>query len=416
MDLLGQEKKEMSKKKKMVLALLISFTILLILLICIIMALPKKSRPKQYVLSIDDRVIQISDNTIIMDSDGKIYISLKDIATPIGNYTYCDGEYQKYNDDKTKCYLQNGDEVVGFEADKNTVYKTVSGSIIDFQYYDLQSNIISSNNELYINVDDMQVAFNMLVSNVENGNNIQINIYTVRALIDFYSNKIAENGLQMAISRDYNNGRAISYNMIIESQGGKFGVVDTDFNSIISNKYNSITFNEFTQNFTFTIDNNKTGLMDKAGHIMVNPRYDRIRIINYSPVLYEVQDNGKYGILKESGDTLVNTEYDKFGYEGDSSKNASAVLVIPNIHNSQSGIVASKNGKYGIIDLSTGKEIAPCVLDSIYARITQSTNKIEYYVLINGVEKDLSVYLDYVYGSSANNSNTINDDTTIDNI
>ncbi|MCL2341886.1 MAG: WG repeat-containing protein [Firmicutes bacterium] len=390
MDLLGQEEKDKNKgKKTLVLSLLIICVVLLIVLVVIILVLPQKQAGAAYFLNIDGNPVQIANDTIIADSSGVLYISLKDIAGSIGEYTYNYGEYGKYNEDRNQCYLQRANEIVGFKADSSLIYKGVSDSVIEFRNYTLKSKAINVSDKMYIDINDLQKAFNMSVGANQNGNSTTVSIYTVKGLADFYKQKITDSGKQMTISTDADNARAISYNMIVETTGGKVGVVDTNLNTVISNKYNNMKFDEYTQNFIVTIDNNKMGVVDKTGKLIINPTYDNIIVINYSPVLYMMQTQGKYGILRENGQVLVNADYDKFGYDGDSAKNRNPILIIPKINETDIGIVASQKGKYGIINLTTGKEIAPLLLDGIYSKTDKTTGETTYFVQVSRTRRHL---------------------------
>jgi len=251
MDLLGQEVKDKNKgKKKMILALLITCTVLLVILITVMMILPKKpAAAGQYILNIDGTAVQPSPDTILIDTVGNVYISIKDIANPIGSYTYFDGGYQQYNQDKNECYVRDANQVIGFSINSNKIYKTKLGSMV-YQPYTLKSNIISQNGKVYINAQDIELAFNTPVNFVQNGSNVEINISTINSLVQTYTAQMTGSGAQqMTISTDYNNQKAISYGMIVQSVGGKYGVVDTNLTTIIGNKYSSMTFDEYTREF-----------------------------------------------------------------------------------------------------------------------------------------------------------------------
>ena len=119
-----------------------------------------------------------------------------------------------------------------------------------------------------------------------------------------------------------------------------------------------------------TTDTGKVGVINlemyESKKIKISPIYDDLIIINYSPLLYQVKANNKFGLLDGEGNGIEGIKYDSFGSKGNISQNKYPVLLVPNIKDEQKGIIAFKNGKCGIISLTTRKEIAEFQLNDIF--------------------------------------------------
>lgn len=197
---------------------------------------------------------------------------------------------------------------------------------------------------------------------------IQTVICTTDYLADEYEKKVVEQGVYKSVNKDFENQKAIIYNMLIVAKSeekdndnnNKYGVITTSMQQVITPKYKEIKYNEYTGNFIVAASNGKYGVISKDGQeVIVEVKYDSVRIVNYDPLMYEVKLNNKYGIINKEGKVIANTEYDKLGYAGDRTKEQNAVLIIKNVYDNKDGIVVCKNNKYGILDIETGREITP---------------------------------------------------------
>lgn len=367
MNLLDDEdfaKKPEVKGKKLVLTLLIISVVLLILIIGLLVFLSTQPKAKAYTLFINDVKLEITTDLIVTDIQNNKYISLKDIEKLMG-YTYYNGEFPDItSEDKNKCYLDNGTEIIGFEADSNEIYKTKESSEIEYQYYKLSKNIIKINDKLYIALDDSVIAFNAIYSYSEA--DLKSILYTADFKTEEYNKKVVEAKTYTSVSTDYNNKKAISYNMIVVENTGKFGVINTNLETIIGTKYASMSFDEYTKDFIVKNSSNKFGLINKDGEGKIDIIYDSLRIINYSPILYEVKQNSKVGVLNQEGQLLINIEYTNLGYLGDKINNINPLLIIPKVRPNENGIIVVKNAMYGIASLKTGEIIVECKADKIY--------------------------------------------------
>ena len=382
MDLLGQQtqKKQKSKGQKIVLMLLIILIVLLIVIIATLLLL-KTNKTNTLSMSVNNADVAIQENMLLSDENGNTYISIENIASLV-EYEYLRGGYLEYVEDDNKGYIENDDDqIIGYEANSNKIYKTTKDSYTDYEYYNLNNNIIKSNNRLYIALEDLNVGCNLVYAYSKDANKIMIN--TTDDIIEFYEEKIEEEEQEIELSYEINNKKAILYNMIIASnKSGKMGVVDGDLKSIIGYKYETIDFNEFAQNFIVS-NEDKYGILSKKGNIIVELKYEDIEVINYSPLLYQAKLNGNYGILNEQGQVIVNIEYDEIGYN-------KSLFIIKNINNNQDGLVVCKNNKYGIVNLKTGEIIVDCEVDKIYNRDGN------YYVEVQNNEIELPKYIEYI--------------------
>lgn len=387
MDLLGQEppKKQKTNGQKIVLMLLITSIVLSIFIIIMIFAL-QGNKTKTLGLNIDGKDVQITQNMLISDDSGVNYISLQQLSTSIG-YNYLRGGYGEYAEDETKCYLESKNQVIGFEANSNRIYKTTQNSKTDYEYYNLNNKIIQSNGILYIALEDLALGCNVVYTFSNEQYKILIN--TPENLSKSYTKTFAEKGL--TIDSNIQNQKSIVYNMVVVSNAsGKLGVVDTKANTIIGQKYTTINFDEFSQRFIVS-NNNRYGIISREGSIVAELKYENISIINYSPLLYEVKQNNKVGVLDEKGNLIIDTVFDKLGFY-ENSNLVESTLIIDNFSNNQDAMVVCNGGKYGLVNLTTGQMILNCELEKIYSRTNDSGIK-QHYVQLQNTEIELARYI-----------------------
>ena len=330
------------------------------------------------------------ENLIIADESGNKYISLEKGAELIG-HKYFNGEYGKNEEDKSKCYLQNENEAIGFQLDSEKIYKVDLNKDLGQKEMLLNSKVTkSSEGSLYVTLEDFSKALNVVFKISEDGK--QIEIQTCDHLAELKKQDIEKDNKYKSIDSEYENLKAIYYGMIIVSDGTNLGVVDSNLKTIIGTKYKTLLFNEYTQCFIGQ-SNNKYGVLSKEGKVNIEFKYDDISIINYSPLLYKAKQNNKYGVLDANGNAVVNIEYDAIGY--DASGENGSVLIISNINDDEDGIVVQKDGEYGVVNIKTGEVILKCELEKIYTK-TSEDNKTTYYIQIKGYEYQLEEYIKYI--------------------
>lgn len=400
MTLLDQEvKKEEPKGKKLVLLLLILSTVLLIFVIVAMIAIGG-NQTKPLTLSVNGTDITIENDLLITDENGVNYISLPQIAKlPIG-YEYIRGGYLEYTESETKGYLENANQIIQFEEGNNIIYKTKPDTSIDYEEFKLQNNIIQSNNALYIALDDLAVGLNIVYKYSEKDNKISLN--TADNLIKSYQESLTEDSQIKLISDEFNNQKAICYNMmVVSNENERWGVVDTEFSSVVTNKYSSIEFIESAGVFIVS-DNGKYGVISKepGKKPILGLNYEEVNIINNDPLFYQVKLAGKYGVINENGDPVINNIYDSMGYNTDITTEQS-VLVIKGIgKNKENLLVVCKEGKYGLVSLNDGKAVGDCVLDKIYAKNENGERK--YYIQLKEKEFTLDAYIESINTTTVN--------------
>lgn len=386
-DVVVEEKK--SNKKQMVLMMLIISIFLLVITIVISSALPS-NETIQLTLTIDNSNRDIVENLLVSDDQGITYISLSKLAPMIG-YKYLQGGYLEFTEDATKCYLENDYQIIGFEANTNKIFKTKQDSQIEYQYYELGKNIMQSGADLYISLDDLNIGCNVVFNYSQDTNNI--NIETPTYIAQKHNETFKDSTEYSKVSEEFDNQKAVSYDMIvITDKSGKVGVVKGDFSTLISAKYSSMLFDEYTQNFIVS-NNEKYGVISKQGKLIIELKYDSIKIIGYEPILYQVGYNNKYGVIDAEGNILIDLEYDSLGYPRNKLISANPTLIIKDVNKEGDGIVVKNDNRYGVVSLATGKIIGACELDAIYSK-TDELGQNSYYIRLEDKEYTLKEYID----------------------
>lgn len=402
MSLLDQEvKKQEPKGKKIVLLLLILSVFALIMVIVMMMALSGK-QTQDLSISINETDIKIDEGLLITDENGVKYISIQKIAKSIG-YNYLTGEYRQYNEDitNTKCYLESVKQVIQFEAGNDKIYKIDTLSNLDYEEYELSNKVLKQNNLLYVALDDIELALNVIDSYSEKDNKILLK--TIDVLHTEYKKSLPANtnNAFVGISDEFNNKKAIAYNMLVVSnESSKWGVISsTDFSTIIGNKYSSIEFIESAGVFIVS-DNNKYGVINMQGKKIIDLNYDSINVINNNPLCYEVKVGENCAIVNKLGSLITNNLYNSVGYTSQIAIEES-VLVIKELGAAKVNLlVVCKDGKYGLLNLEDGTSIGDCILDKIYSK-TENSEKV-YYIQLQGQEILLNKYIESI------NTTTIN--------
>lgn len=186
----------------------------------------------------------------------------------------------------------------------------------------------------------------------------------------------------------------------------------------ISPQYDEIKVLDREYGLYVVRQSNKYGVIDNSGKNVIYPEYDAIGIdssqfqndmIENQYLLFDnaipVKYLNKWGLFDKNGNKILDTQYDALGCTNSTVKDkvTNNVLIIPNYE----AIVVCKDKLYGIVD-STGKELIPCALTSVYTTITSGIE--DYYMIYNENVMDVIEYLDtYVKkttNTTQNNSNT----------
>ncbi len=107
MELISNEKKEKENKgRKIIIGALILSVILIILVLILILVLEQKENDK-IKLIVDGEKKTFNEELMVTDPNSNIsYFSISQVANLVG-YNYFNGEYKKYSEDKTKCYVES---------------------------------------------------------------------------------------------------------------------------------------------------------------------------------------------------------------------------------------------------------------------------------------------------------------------
>ena len=114
-------------------------------------------------LTINGEPVTIREHLIFVDENQNVYISINDFVRSIPGHSFHHGQYRSLLGDRNKGYVENANEIMGFEVGTNIMYKIEPGAITDFAYFEMESNIISENDRLYINITDIPKALSMRV-------------------------------------------------------------------------------------------------------------------------------------------------------------------------------------------------------------------------------------------------------------
>ena len=366
---------EKEKKKKIILSGIAVCIVLIIVLVFMIVYYQKVDQ-KTFKLYINDVQAQFGEGFYITN-DGETYVRARDIASYI-KWSYQNGEYGSYTEDQNSGYIQNEYEIASFVAGSNILkkyiqvtaapYKNELGQQIDpyqtnssngtLENTTLELPIISQNGQMYFPLKNLSDICNCRV-NYENP--YRMYIYDQNFLINLARANASQFGFQ-SISGIYENMRALSYGMMVVSNGSLYGVVNL-YNGadIIGLKYKNMIFAQNVKEFfvkTSVDGEDSVGIIDVVGNVVISPKnYNDIQVLSDELGLYLVAKNGEYGVLNRKGDIIVHCEYDRIGIPEslitafDFSAEKNKYLLFNN------SIIVEDNGKYGIYDVEGNQNL-----------------------------------------------------------
>ena len=455
-----------TKTKKLMIIIGVAIVILFVLSIGLIFYISyiEKNKFKCY---IDGTKISTKSDMIVVDENkNNIYVSLEDIASQIG-YAKNNGEYKnQYTEDFDKCYLQNKYEAVSYITDSNQIYKTIlsasQGEENDYKYFEIDEPVIISNNKMYTTIKGISKGCNLDYSYDPENNTLKI--YTMDYLAKLYAKSIPES--EEIAEQDnieaYKNRKAILYNMVVvKNDSGMYGVkkiTNNGIGTLIGEKYKSISFDEAEEEFIVETDEGKFGIVDNKGNKKISPDYTSIKLISKDRGLYlvskktstsrtqygiinkndkvivyieyeqiginkndfptndienpyilfgkciPVKRSNKWGLLDLNGSTIATLEFDGLGCLSNSSKNnqASSLIVIPEYE----AIVVRKDGLYGLYN-SSGKELILPLVTDMY--VINNSGENQYYLTYQGNTMNVIEYLKNVLGLEPVTNNSSNE-------
>lgn len=391
MDLLenGKKKNEKTKAQKIILILLVISIILCFIVGIAIVYLSLQGEKKEYSITLSGKQINLQDLKVTTSNNGTKYISVQALCNQLG-YRYYNGEYKIPGEAYNKGYIDTQKNIVQFYTDSSTIFKTTEDSNTDYEYYTLKNVVLEYNGNIYVAIDDLSTALNLIVNYSEADNQTQIE--TPENWILQRKDKLKESNI--TVSEEPENLRAMAYGYVIINKDDKYGVISIDNgNEIIGNKYSSLVFCEYTNKFIVSNISNKYGIIAKSGVAEINLQYDDFEIINYNPILYKVERLEKVGIIKSDGSIIKEICYDSIGYPANKDEEIQYSLIVPTLNeNIPQSIIVCKDNKYGLINLATGKEIIPCILEGIYHK--ENENNLFYARMQNKKEYSLEDFVE----------------------
>lgn len=360
-NLFSQEKNKTSKISKIILICIV----LVIVAIMAIIGIMLYVQSNVFRIYVDGKIVDMPEDTIIIENTGKIYVSIKDIAKYLG-YQSHNGEYKLYTEDTNKCYVESKNETASFFLNSNKISKVEPDQTKDYEDYTISDSVINRNGKLYCSSEGIKIGFNVMFEYSKHENNIQI--FTLPYLVKTYNPKLKALGYE-GVNQDFNNQKAILYDMfVVRRTNGLYGVVTSSNEEIISSRYSKMEFNENLQEFYVTSTTNKVGIVDVDANTKINLLYDDIKMLDKDTGLYIVRSGYKYGVVNRNGDIVIHLEYDQIGtntarFPSNNVKNK--YLLFDN------AIPVCQNKKWGMFD-KTGKIIIPLEFD--YVGFTNSSS------------------------------------------
>ena len=352
MNLLEQDKvvKQDSKAKRMVLFAIVFLVVLLIVIIVAIAIINQLMKGEEK-LSVDGKSVKMPSSMVYKDNEtNNIYIQISTAAYYAG-YDFYNGEYNKFTEDRTKCYVENKNQVVSFEANAKTIYKntlstagstsqtgvitntisnttgtssqaannttnnttsgtSVRGYVTNTEEYEIENPIKIIDNKLYATPEAIAKALNIYIA--YSAETRTLNIQTLEYLQSYYKSAVVSYGYT-TIAEDFESQKSLSYGMIIVIKDGTYGVINANtFATIIGTKYDKITFIESTQEFLATSEG-KQGVLSNVGETRIALRYDRIGTLESRLGLYYAINDNLIGVLNRTGKVIVFLEYENLG-------------------------------------------------------------------------------------------------------
>lgn len=449
------EKKNRSQKGVLISIVFCGFLVVLLFILLRIVIYQDSITAKVY---LDDKQISIPENFYIVKDDD-IYFNVKQFGALLG-YNYTKGVYGEYNENPDSGYLENEFEILAITAGANKFTKYIqitAGAKMDTievksknnngynESFHMEKPVIYENETLYASKDYIPTMFNVQISLEE----YRTRIYSLNYMLTVAKNTVSKLGL-FEMSGNYENLRALANGYIVVGDSKAAGTASTNYgvvtlkgNTVISTKYDEITFVQNTEQFYVTTSDGRVGILNNeagnviapsdkfeeislldqenkiylvrkgkeygvvngTGKIIIYPEKDKIGLdienfssenIESNTILFNkcipVEKDGKYGLYDLDGNIVLDCVYDGFGYvspEKASSGNEESALLIPSFVGIN-GIIVNYNDMYGIYDVNVGLTV-PTVFEKIYSRT--KNGEITYYVQYNGEEMNLADYL-----------------------
>ena len=106
MNLGGQEYEEKNDKVKKIIKISIIVAVIALFIVLAVYMYIYYMDLKTLKMSVNNKNVTISNDMFVIDETGKVYVSIKDFSSAVG-YEFYQGDYGKYTEDSSKCYLVN---------------------------------------------------------------------------------------------------------------------------------------------------------------------------------------------------------------------------------------------------------------------------------------------------------------------
>lgn len=126
---------------------------------------------------------------------------------------------------------------------------------------------------------------------------------------------------------------------------GKYGLVDSEGRIVIEANYLEITNlgRDYKEGYIVKNENNQYGLLDHFGKQVLEAKYEKIEKV-YGNELYVVVQNGKKQVIRKTGEVVLEQGFDE---------------VNQILKEQDAGIIYTKDGKNGVMDLAGEVKIEP---------------------------------------------------------
>lgn len=336
-----------TKKDKLPIVAVILLIAIFVVAMLIVVTLSSLSKMKtvELTLSLDGKNNSDFKNALIIEDDGTIYVPIRDVAGYFGYKSY-NGNYANKSESTDECYIESKEEIVTFEVDSTEIEK-INPSNSETTYFTIDKPIRKIKDKLYIEMDGIEIAYNLKAKYDEAKNKIILE--TMNYLVTQNKDNVLKNGFK-SISEKFNDKKAILENLVIViGDSNKYGLYNIETKeTILETKYDSIEFIPITHDFTIK-SNGSFGIKDNTGRDKIQTRYESIEFVGQKYKLYVVKKDGKFGVIDNTESPVIPIRYDRIGIDASvfSRNNIKNKFVLVN-----KVIPVKQNNSWALFDIS----------------------------------------------------------------
>ncbi|MBP3708177.1 MAG: hypothetical protein J6J36_06175 [Clostridia bacterium] len=438
MNLIDENVEKESDEKQRKLTKVIIFSIIILLLIVVVIWIYSTIKKKNTLqLKIDNKETKFSSelflmqdkNNLVKTEDGKIYISVKGLASML-NVGFYNDEFNGGGEDVTKCYIKTDNEYTSYISNSSKIYKVTDNKAIkeemnkdkknaeqdsqmellndyEYQYFSIEDGVRYVNNEIYARSDAIELGFNVTISYDEKNKNVSI--LSIDGLESIAKSKVGDAAVT-GEDASFNNKKLLKHGYVLIKNGTEeYGIADywnyKQGSYFLSCKYSKIEYIESLGCLIVTAsDNQKVGILkmnlEGEGSVskVLDPRYDSITQLSEDGKFYLIKEGDRYGVIKiEEGDngieysTVLKSEYKYIGIENPESygDETTSRFILSNKYIP----IKNDSGKWGLASIEGDILVVP-QYDIIGCNISKVGNPV---LIINDLKKGLDVV---VFGNS----------------